>query len=214
MAFFAISRMMSDSIMIRQRLLTGLYSTAMAVLIAQGNALAETAEDAAALWSALAEGGKVMLIRHAQSEEATPEVALNLDQDGDCSREQNLSAEGRAQAEALGERLRQQDVEVETVLSSELCRARQTAELAFGAAEPWTALNHPRVLPEGEATWLIEDVRERIATFSGSANLALVTHRETINTLSFELIEPAEIVVLAPDGTDGFAVLGRLTIAP
>jgi hypothetical protein len=135
MAFLTISRMMSDnSIMIRQRLLTGLYSTAMALFITQGNALAETTEDAAALWSALAEGGKVILIRHAQSEEATPEVALNLDQDGDCSREQNLSA----QAEALGKRLRQQDVEVETVLTSELCRARQTAELAFGAAEPWT----------------------------------------------------------------------------
>lgn len=201
---------------LRQRFPTGFYSGALALIlvlvqaVAQSDALAEEAEGEAALWLALAEGGKVMLIRHAQSEEATPEVALTLDEDGDCSREQNLSAEGRAQAKVLGERLRQQGVEVDTVLSSELCRARQTAELAFGEAEPWTALNHPRVLPEDEATWLIEDVRERITGFSGSANLVLITHRETINNLSFELTEPAEIVVLEPNETDGFAVLGQL----
>lgn len=34
MVFFAPSRRMSDSIMIRQRLLTGLYSTAMALFMA------------------------------------------------------------------------------------------------------------------------------------------------------------------------------------
>lgn len=201
---------------IRQRFLTSLHSGAFALVLvqafAQTAALADAAEGNAALWSALADGGKVMLVRHAQSEEATPEVALNLDQDGDCSREQNLSAEGRAQAEALGERLRQHGVEVEAVLSSELCRARQTAELAFGDAKPWNALNHPGVLPEDEATWLIEDVRDRIADFSGRENLALITHRETINTLSFELTEPAEIVVLAPTEGGGFDVLGKLTM--
>lgn len=196
----------------RQRFLTGFCAGALALIFVQGGALADESQADAALWAALADGGKVMLIRHAQSEEAPPEVALTLDEDGDCSREQNLSATGRAQAEALGNRLRQEGVEVETVLSSELCRARQTAELAFGAFEPWTPLNHPRVLPEDEATWLIEDVRERITAFSGEANLALITHRETINTLSFEMTEPAEIVVLDPDEAGGFAVLGTLTL--
>ncbi|MEA3641794.1 MAG: histidine phosphatase family protein [Lamprobacter sp.] len=196
----------------RQRFLIGFCAGALALTLVQGALLADESQPDAALWAALADGGKVMLIRHAQSEEATPEVALTLDEDGDCSREQTLSAAGRAQAEALGNRLRQQGVEVETVLSSELCRARETATLAFGAFEPWTPLNHPRVLPEDEATWLIEDVRERIAAFSGEANLALVTHGETITTLSFEVIEPAEIVVLAPDEADGFAVLGTLTL--
>ncbi|RKT46614.1 histidine phosphatase family protein [Thiocapsa rosea] len=201
---------------VRQRFLTRFYTGALALVLiqafVQSTAMADAAQNDAALWSALADGGKVMLIRHAESEEATPEVALNLDQDGDCSREQNLSAQGRAQAEALGERLRQHGVEVEAVLSSELCRARQTAELAFGNAKPWTPLNHPLVLPEDEATWLIEDVRERIADFSGRDNLALVTHRETINTLSFVLTEPAEIVVLAPTEGGGFDVLGKLTM--
>ena len=198
----------------RQRFLTGFCAGALALILVQGGALADESQADAALWAALADGGKVMLIRHAQSEEAPPEVALTLDEDGDCSREQTLSAAGRAQAEALGDRLRQEGVEVETVLSSELCRARETAALAFETFEPWTPLNHPRVLPEDEATWLIEDVRERIAAFSGAANLALITHRETINTLSFKMTEPAEIVVLDPDEAGGFAVLGRLALAP
>ncbi len=196
---------------IRQHVLAGLRIGIAAIGCGHGLANADDAGDTA-LWSALAEGGKVMLMRHAESEEASPEVSLTLDPDGDCSREQNLSDQGRAQAEALRRALQAHAIQVETVLSSELCRARQTATLAFGDYEPWNALNLPQVLPADESAWLIEDVRERIADYSGAANLALVTHRGTINTLTFQLTEPADIVVLEPGEAGDFAVLGTLTL--
>jgi phosphohistidine phosphatase SixA len=179
----------------------------LALMTAGGGVLAD---DDALLWAALAEGGKVVMMRHAQSEEAPAEVSMQLAEDGDCSVEQNLSAEGREQAEELGARFREQGVTVDAVFSSEFCRARQTAELAFGDHESWNALNLAEVLPASEAEWLMEDVRERIGDFSGEGNLVMVSHRSNINTIAFQQTEPADMVVLEPDDFGGFTVLGTI----
>lgn len=168
------------------------------------------AKDDAALWGAMAEGGKVVMMRHAQSEEASAEVSMHLAEDGDCSREQDLSAEGREQAEDLGARFREQGVTVDAVLSSEFCRARHTAALAFGDYESWNALNLAEVLPASEAEWLMEDVRERIGDFSGDGNLVMVSHRSNINTITFQQTEPGDMVVLEPDDFGGFTLLGTI----
>lgn len=169
------------------------------------------AKDDAGLWEALAEGGKVVMMRHTQSEEATVEASMHLAEDGDCSAEQNLSAEGREQAEALGARFREYGVTVDVVLSSEFCRARQTAESAFGEDyESWNALNLAEVLPASEAEWLMEDVRERIGDFSGEGNLVMVSHRSNINTITFQQTEPGDMVVAEPDDFGGFTVLGTI----
>ena len=168
------------------------------------------AQDDAALWSGLAAGGKVVMMRHAQSEEATAEVSMHLAEDGDCSVEQNLSAEGREQAEEIGTRFQEHGVTVDAVLSSEFCRARETAELAFGDYESWNALNLAETLPASEAEWLIEDVRERIGDFSGEGTLVMVSHRSNINTITFQQTEPGDMVVVEPDDFGGFTVLGTI----
>jgi phosphohistidine phosphatase SixA len=168
------------------------------------------AKDDAALWEALAEGGKVVMMRHTQSEEASAEVSMHLAEDGDCSAEQNLSVEGRQQAEELGARFREHGVTVDAVLSSEFCRARQTAELAFGNFESWNALNLAEILPASEAEWLMEDVRERIGDFSGEGNLVIVSHRSNINTITFQQTEAGDMVVVEPDDFGGFTVLGTI----
>ena len=139
--------------------------------------------DDSALWSALAEGGKVVMIRHTQSEVAIPEVSMHLSADGDCTQEQNLSEEGREQARALGALFQVHGVTVDAVMSSEFCRARETAELAFGGRGAWTPLNLIEALPAGESEWLMEDVRERMGDFDGEGVLVLVSHRSNINTI-------------------------------
>ena len=182
--------------------------TGLALVAASHGVLAK---DDAGRWEALAEGGKVVMMRHTQSEDATAEVSMHLADDGDCSAEQNLSAEGRQQAEALGARFREHGVTVDAVLSSEFCRARQTAELAFGEDyESWNALNLAEVLPSSEAEWLMEDVRERIGDFSGDGTLVMVSHRSNINTITFQQTEPGDMVVLEPDDFGGFTVLGTI----
>ena len=174
--------------------------------------LASTAVADEALWETLAEGGKVVMVRHTESAEAEPEVSLNLDPDGDCSNEQELSKAGMEQAKALGRALEEHGIAVEAVLSGELCRTRQTSERAFGSFETWDALNLIAAMPEGESEWLLEDVRERIGSFEGDGNLFLVTHRPNINTLTFQNVESGSLVVLQPEGFGSFEVRGVIPL--
>jgi phosphohistidine phosphatase len=58
---------------------------------------------------------RLYLVRHADAEPGEPDEL------------RQLSPEGRAQARELGERLRDEGVEIDAVLTSPLLRARQTA---------------------------------------------------------------------------------------
>jgi phosphohistidine phosphatase len=58
---------------------------------------------------------RLYLVRHADAEPGDPDEL------------RQLSPEGRAQARELGERLREEGVEVDALLTSPLLRARQTA---------------------------------------------------------------------------------------
>jgi phosphohistidine phosphatase SixA len=168
------------------------------------------AEDEDALWAALAAGGKVVMIRHAATEEASAEVSMNLSGVGNCSQEQNLTEAGREQARLLGGFFRERQVSVDTVLTSQYCRARETAELAFGGHDTWAALNLTEAMPEDDVEFLLEDVRERIGEFDGDGTLVLITHRSNINTIAFRQTEPADMVVVEPDDFGGFTVLGAI----
>jgi phosphohistidine phosphatase SixA len=194
----------------RVRLRTSVLAAICSAAVLAGTAGIGSASDSDSLWAALAEGGKVVMIRHAATEEATAEVSMNLADDGDCSKEQNLTEAGQTQATDLGQRFKEHEVSVDAVLSSQYCRARESAELAFGGYEAWNALNLAEALPSDDAEFLMEDVRERIGDFTGDGNLVMMTHRSNINTITFQQTEPGDMVVVVPDGMGGFATLGRI----
>jgi phosphohistidine phosphatase SixA len=75
-------------------------------------------------------GGLNLYIRHA----ITDRSRFDTGRRGDRSGQRNLSAAGEAQARALGEAFRRHGIPVAEVLTSEVFRARDTAELAFGSA--------------------------------------------------------------------------------
>ena len=121
----------------------------------------------AAADAALAEairGGAVLLLRHAQTEAGLgdpPGMRLS-----DCSTQRNLSDAGRAQSRALGAWWRAQGLPPPKVLSSQWCRCLDTARLAFGQAEPWTALNSTfagQGQPEVQRQQVLERLRQRSA---------------------------------------------------
>jgi phosphohistidine phosphatase len=60
---------------------------------------------------------QLLLVRHAEAASGTPDDL------------RPLTAEGRAQATSLGERLRSEGIEPAVILTSPLLRARQTGEL-------------------------------------------------------------------------------------
>jgi phosphohistidine phosphatase len=86
---------------------------------------------------------RLYLVRHAEAAPGTPDEL------------RTLTPNGREQARSLGERLREQGVVADAVLSSPLLRGRETAEaLGLGPAEP-----HDRLAPGATA----EDLRAAVA---------------------------------------------------
>jgi len=159
------------------------------------------------LWGELRSGGLVVLIRHADTDPGAGDPpGFRLE---DCSTQRNLNAAGRAQAQRLGDAFRRERIPVAGVLSSEWCRCRDTATLAFGRYEPWLALNNlfGRSPNEPSQSRLI---RERGGAFAGPGNLVLVTHGATILPVAGVSPATVELVVMRPAGAGKLELVGRI----
>jgi phosphohistidine phosphatase SixA len=158
-------------------------------------------------WAALGKPGAVALIRHARAPGTGDPPGFRL---GDCATQRNLSEEGRAQARRLGEALRSRGIAVGRVLSSEWCRALDTATLAFGAAEAFPAINSffADRTDEPEQS---DAARAAIGAWRGEGVLAMVTHQVNITALSGVFPREGEIVVVR--SVDGRIVVeGRIFV--
>ncbi len=80
------------------------------------------------LLNRLADGGKLIFIRHAYAPGSGDPNNFNLN---DCSTQRNLSEDGRKQAQFIGKFFRENKIKINKVLSSEWCRCKETAEIAF-----------------------------------------------------------------------------------
>ena len=76
----------------------------------------------------LEDGGKLIFIRHAYAPGNGDPAGFNLN---DCSTQRNLSDDGRKQAQRIGEFFNKNKIEIDKVLSSEWCRCKETAKIAF-----------------------------------------------------------------------------------
>jgi broad specificity phosphatase PhoE len=176
--------------------------TALLVLVLPSSAAASEA-----LWNLLAAGGQVVLLRHATT---TPGVG---DPAGfrveDCASQRNLNEQGRQEARRLGAAFQSRRIPVGRVISSRFCRCLETAQLAFGRAEPHPPLDnliHDRSRePERAAA-----IRSIAGEPPGAGNMILVTHG--INIAAAVGIQPAqgEMVVITPRGKAAFDVRGRI----
>lgn len=145
-----------------------------------------------ALWTQLAQGGYVLLIRHAATEAGVGDPpGFRL---GDCATQRNLSSAGREQARRLGAALRERSIPVGAVRSSRWCRCLDTARLAFGAAEEWRVLDSlfDDAAREPE---LLREVHALAAQVQPPRNLVLVTHNVNIRALTGVSPATAEIIV-------------------
>ena len=76
----------------------------------------------------LEDGRKLIFIRHAYAPGNGDPAGFNLN---DCSTQRNLSDDGRKQAQRIGEFFTKNKIEIDKVLSSEWCRCKETAKIAF-----------------------------------------------------------------------------------
>ncbi len=187
-----------------------LRSLAIAVLAMAALPGSAGAADEAALWQRLKAGGHIVLMRHAAT---TPGVGdppgFRL---GDCATQRNLSPAGRADAKAAGAAFARNGVLAGRVLTSRWCRCADTAELAFGRAEPAEMLDSMWRQDDAARDRKVAAVGRHAAAYSEPGNLVLVTHDVNIRALTGESVAQGEMVVAKarPDG--GLEVLGTLGV--
>jgi phosphohistidine phosphatase SixA len=160
-----------------------------------------------AVWDRLRGGGLVVMIRHANAPGTGDPPGFRAD---DCATQRNLSAEGRAQAAALGAAFRDRGIPVGRVLSSRWCRAIDTARLAFGSAEIEPALDSlfgRRDQAEAQSASTRAIMR---AWTSTEKNLVMVTHNANIAALTGLSPADAEAIVVRPVTDDRLEVIGRV----
>jgi len=170
-------------------------------------ALSATAADA---WSDLTQPGAIVLFRHATAPGIgdPAEFKLNV-----CTTQRNLNDQGRAEARQLGEQFRNRKITVGAVLTSQWCRTRDTARLAFGSDvvrdEP--AFNSFFRASAGISDAQTAQARAILLRWRGPGTLVVVTHQVNISALTGVGASSAEGVVVRPAADGSLKVLGSVT---
>lgn len=157
-------------------------------------------------WALLREGGKIILLRHANAPGVNDPANFELD---NCRTQRNLSERGRQQARRIGSLVAARAAPTEEVMASRYCRTMDTAQLAFGEklVEPFAALDPYADEPTEQAA--IAEIHQRVNDYTGSGNLILVTHDTVIKALTGAPSREGEMLIVIPvDGS--FKVIGRI----
>ena len=158
------------------------------------------------LLNQLEDGGKLIFIRHAYAPGGGDPDNFNLN---DCSTQRNLNYEGRKQAKYIGEFFKKNKIKIDKVLSSEWCRCKETARIAFKNFSTNNFLNsfYSSKYAKNKDKQ-IKLLKNYVKKFESDKNLILITHY----VLIFEVLNYApssgEIVV----SDKNFNMIGSMEI--
>ena len=141
----------------------------------------------------LKNGGNLIFIRHAYAPGGGDPDNFDLN---DCSTQRNLSETGREQAKKIGKFFHENQIPIYKVMSSEWCRCKDTAQIAFKRFETKDFLNS--FFSEKfskNRTKQIEDLNKYIDRWDRSKNLVFVTHYVVINEVLNYAPSSGEIVI-------------------
>ena len=141
----------------------------------------------------LKNGGNLIFIRHAYAPGGGDPDNFDIN---DCSTQRNLSEEGREQAKNIGNYFKANLIPIDKVISSEWCRCKETAEIAFEKFETENFLNS--FFSEKfskNRTKQIENLKKYIDNWDGDKNLVFVTHYVVISETLNYTSSSGEIVI-------------------
>jgi phosphohistidine phosphatase SixA len=178
----------------------------------QANADFQDKVAGAELVSALQQGGYVIYFRHAQTEkDYADQVSATM---GDCSTQRMLSEAGWQQAKMIGAAFQENSIPVGEVISSEYCRAWQTADLAFSKHEKNSALNFPpsEEYTEEQVAQMKTSVMPLLTAVPESGtNTIIVGHDDVFESATGIYPDPQGIAyVLKPDGNGSFEITANM----
>lgn len=195
------------------RISLGRFLLAVAILGGGAGAVASDTEDAAALVEKLQAGGAVIYWRHAETDwEQQDEDFSDM---SDCTRQRNLSAEGRDRARAVGASFEELGIPVDRVVSSPFCRTIETAELGFGKPEVIDELFNASAAEEGghDPEAVVERLEALLtqAPENSNANTVIVGHNFNLQFAAGIEIGEGQLAVFRPT-SERFRHLGNLTV--
>ena len=154
----------------------------------------------------LEKGEKLIFIRHAYAPGNGDPNNFNLN---DCSTQRNLSNIGRKQAQNIGAFFRKNKIKIDKVLSSEWCRCKETAKIAFENYSTNSFLNsfYSSKYAKNQDKQ-IKELNNYIKNYESNENLILVTHYVLISEVLNYGPSSGEIVV----SDKNFNMIGSIEI--
>ena len=141
----------------------------------------------------LKEGGKLIFIRHAYAPGGGDPDNFNIN---DCSTQRNLSKSGRHQSENIGKFFRENRIKIKYVFSSEWCRCKETAYLAFKNFETKNFLNSFFSSKFAQNKNIqMRDFQKFLLDWDKKTNLIFVTHFVVISEILDYPPSSGEIVI-------------------
>ena len=122
----------------------------------------------------LQNGGNIIFIRHAYAPGGGDPENFDI---SDCSTQRNLNDNGRNQSKKIRNLFKRNEVPIDKVISSEWCRCKETASIAFNEFKTKNFLNSfysPKFAKNKKKQ--IKNLKNYINNWDGNKNLVLVTH--------------------------------------
>jgi len=141
----------------------------------------------------LKEGNKLIFIRHAYAPGGGDPENFDIN---DCNTQRNLSESGLLQAKNIGNFLKENQINFKKVYSSEWCRCKETAEIAFGDFETKSFLNSffsQRFSKNKNKQ--IRDLNNFLDNLKDDGNLVFVTHYVLISEVLNYTPSSGEIII-------------------
>jgi phosphohistidine phosphatase SixA len=128
---------------------------------------------------------------------------------GNCATQRNLDDTGRAQARRIGEVFRSRGIAVGRVLTSQWCRTRETAELAFPGIKQEEPGFNSFFDDRSSGPAQTATARRMLEGWRGPGALVISTHHVNISALTGIAPASGEGIVVRMDGSQ-VRVIGRI----
>ncbi len=141
----------------------------------------------------LKKGGNLIFIRHAYAPGGGDPENFII---SDCSTQRNLNEDGKNQSKRIGQFFIENDILIDEVLSSEWCRCKDTAQIAFTNFETKNFLNSFFSAQfASNKNQQIRDLKKYVKNWQSDKNLVLVTHYVLISEILNYTSSSGEIVI-------------------
>ena len=154
----------------------------------------------------LQKGGKIVFIRHSLAPGNGDPDNIDLKK---CDTQRNLNEEGIEQAKKIGKLFKENNIQVDQVLSSEWCRCKDTAKFAFQEFQTFKGLNsfyQEKFYKYKDDQ--IKNLKKFILEWDGEKNLIFVTHFVVISEIFNVGVSSGEMIV----SDKNYKIFGKIIV--